>query len=446
MEKLLTLNLSIALAGIVLCLLGILLILVGAKADKRTDRCFILIYLCLILFVLSNMTGLLLRGRPGRLVRAGLCVSNFCEFLFPCLTVYLVSDCLLSIVDPEREQRSIRSMLTFLTLVHVALLILSQFNGMYYVLDAGNIYHRSAWYPLSYIMTTMMILTDAYLLHRYQNRLTKREITAFRIYFIVPGIALVIQIFVYGISILIFSTIIAALAMYVFIISDQTERYYQKEKENTELRIDLMLSQIQPHFLFNSLWVIQEICRTDPRRAEKAIGQFSRFLRHNMDSLTSDKMILFTEELEHTRCYIELQQLRFMDQLKVEYDLACTTFTIPTLTLQPLVENAITYGVRKNESGCGTVKLQTMELADCYKVIVTDNGPGFTPGELPEGERSHIGIRNVRTRLQQVCGGSLQIVSALGKGTTATITLPKTDAAADRLPGRKEKQYADFCH
>jgi sensor histidine kinase YesM len=135
-----------------------------------------------------------------------------------------------------------------------------------------------------------------------------------------------------------------------------------------------------------------------------------------------------------------------MDQLKVEYDLACTTFTIPTLTLQPLVENAITYGVRKNESGCGTVKLQTMELADCYKVIVTDNGPGFTPGELPEGERSHIGIRNVRTRLQQVCGGSLQIVSALGKGTTATITLPKTDAAADRLPGRKETQYADFCH
>ena len=108
------------------------------------------------------------------------------------------------------------------------------------------------------------------------------------------------------------------------------------------------------------------------------------------------------------------------------YDLESTDFRLPTLTLQPLVENAVTYGVRKSETGRGTVTIRSREYPDRWEVSVTDDGPGFVPDSLPgDSERSHVGLRNVRERLKHTCGGELRIDSVLGEGTTATIILPK---------------------
>ena len=86
-----------------------------------------------------------------------------------------------------------------------------------------------------------------------------------------------------------------------------------------------MLGQIQPHFLYNSLGTIQALCRVDPEKAEKAVGDFSRFLRHNMQSIENDQPILFYQELRHTQNYLALQKLRFGDDLKIE-----TVTTNPT--------------------------------------------------------------------------------------------------------------------
>jgi len=187
-----------------------------------------------------------------------------------------------------------------------------------------------------------------------------------------------------------------------------------------------MLSQIQPHFLYNTLGAIKSTYYDDPELARGAIDQFTDFLRHNMDSLTDDQPISFEKELEHVRCYLDLLQLRFGDSLRVEYDLECTDFRIPTLTLQPLVENAVTYGVRKNPKGNGQVVIRTRELPESYEVSVIDNGPGFVPDNVPgDNERSHVGIQNVRSRLHSVIGAELKIQSEPGKGTTAVMILPK---------------------
>ena len=149
-----------------------------------------------------------------------------------------------------------------------------------------------------------------------------------------------------------------------------------------------------------------------------------------MDSLTDDQPISFEKELEHVRCYLNLLQLRFGEALRVEYDLECTDFRLPTLTLQPLVENAVTYGVRKSSEGKGFVLIRSREYPDRYEVSVTDNGPGFVPDTLPgDSERSHVGLQNVRNRLSQVLGGNLEIHSVSGEGTTVTIILPKDKEA-----------------
>ena len=145
-----------------------------------------------------------------------------------------------------------------------------------------------------------------------------------------------------------------------------------------------------------------------------------------MDSLSENEPIPFTTELEHVKHFLALQQLRFEAALDVEYDLECTDFRLPTLTLQPIVENAVTYGVRKNPKGKGKVIIRSREYSDRWEVRVIDNGPGFVPETIPEDRyRSHIGIQNVRERLRYSIGGDLQMHSALGKGTTAIIILPK---------------------
>ena len=202
-------------------------------------------------------------------------------------------------------------------------------------------------------------------------------------------------------------------------------------------RMQIMLGQIQPHFLYNSLGAIRSTCVDDPYRARDAIDQFSEYLRHNMDSLSDDEPISFATELEHVKHFLAIQQLRFESALEVEYDLECTDFRIPTLTLQPIVENAVTYGVRKNRKGQGKVIIRSREYPDRWEVSVIDNGPGFVPESLPgDGDRSHIGIQNVRDRLRYSVGGDLQIHSVLGEGTTATIILPK----------KKENTHADIRH
>ena len=139
-----------------------------------------------------------------------------------------------------------------------------------------------------------------------------------------------------------------------------------------------------------------------------------------------DRPILFREERKHVESYLELQRLRFGEDLRVEFDLECESFFLPTLTLQPIVENAIRYGVRKNERGSGAVIIRSRDFPDRVELSVTDDGPGFVPDSIPgDSERSHVGLKNVRERLQRISGGELRVDSVIGKGTTVTMILPK---------------------
>ena len=421
------LNLSIELSGVILCAMGILLV-VFSKVDQRTRRYFVPFYSGLIVLAASNMAGLLMRGLPGPGWRVALSVSNFTEFLMPTVLTYIITQYLLSIIDPGREKRRLRIFLLALLVLDVIGLTVSQFIGFYYILDENNVYQRSAAYPLSYLMTAIMLCIDIGLLLRHKNAPVGKERTAFWIYFIVPTISIVLQNIQYGINFTIFSTIVAGLALYIFVVKEQTDRYYRQELENAQLRTDIMLSQIQPHFLHNALGAIEELCESDPKAAKAATVNFSRYLRRNMDSITEHNAIPFQRELEHTKIYLEMEKARFEDALRVCYDIQCTGFQLPTLTLQPIVENAVYHGARGEEKDVGTVTVATREYPDHYEAIVTDDGPGFDPSAPPahrKDGRSHVGIQNVRERLRRISGGELRIESEIGRGTTATIIIPK---------------------
>ena len=420
----LSINLNIAIVAILLSLIGIWQVLLSARLDRARTPYFILTYVILILFAGSNFAGQLLRGHPGPGFRAALYLTNFIEFCCPDLLVYGISRYLLSLVDPDRRRRTLRLGLTALMALHLGLVIVSQFTGLLYIIDGDNIYRRSSGFFLTYPAILAMMLLDLWLLCRERERLTGRERAAFWIYFTVPLAAVTVQVFVYGYNLIVLATNVAGLVMCSFILSSQTEAYYRQQEENMKLKVDIMLSQIQPHFLYNTLGAIQALCQGNPA-AEEATVKFARYLRGNMDALTAEGTIPFARELAHTRLYLELEQLRFEDALQVRWDLPCTDFQLPTLTLQPLVENAVRHGVRGSKSGKGVVTIATRAFPDRYEISVTDDGPGFVPGARQDDGRSHTGIRNVRDRLSRVAGGELRIDSAAGQGTTATIILPR---------------------
>lgn len=200
-------------------------------------------------------------------------------------------------------------------------------------------------------------------------------------------------------------------------------RMVREQQERQRMR--LMLSQIKPHFLYNSMTVIRDLIHTDPQAAEGAVDAFSDFLRHNMASIDSDQPIPFRKELEHVKSYLALQKLRFGEELKVCFDIACEDMLLPALTVEPLVENAVTHGIRESESGVGRVSIGTREMEDYYEICISDDGCGFDTSVLKETDSSHVGIRNVKERLKRLCGGKLEIRSTPGSGTKATIILPK---------------------
>lgn len=195
------------------------------------------------------------------------------------------------------------------------------------------------------------------------------------------------------------------------------------ENELTQERIAIMLSQIQPHFLYNALIVIKQLCDIDPKEAKIAVVQFSKYLRANMDSLKSRRPIRFEKELDHVQNYLALEKKRFGDRLNVVYDIQESNFVLPTLSLQPLVENAVRYGVMRRSNG-GTVTISTLREADHVLVVVTDDGVGYDPMQVQYDGRSHIGIENVRSRLKALCDGSMTIESTPGKGTRVTLHIP----------------------
>ena len=193
----------------------------------------------------------------------------------------------------------------------------------------------------------------------------------------------------------------------------------------TGQRVQQMLSQIKPHFLHNALTLIIDLCDTAPQKAKAATVEFSRYLRGNMESIDRTGPIPFEKELEHTKLYLNIEQMRFAGDLQVRYDIACTGFSLPALTVEPLAENAVRHGVREKPDGRGTVVIATRETPDGYEITVTDDGPGFDPDRLPEDGQMHVGIANVRERLRQIVDGSLEYRSAPGEGTAAIIRIPK---------------------
>ena len=185
-----------------------------------------------------------------------------------------------------------------------------------------------------------------------------------------------------------------------------------------------MISQIQPHFLYNMLNTIYHLCDKDVDLTKQAIDDFSTYLRNNINALSTTELVTFDKELEHIKTYIDLEKVRFGDELEIVYNIETSNFKLPILSIQPLVENAIKHGVSKKRGG-GRVTISTYEDESNYTICIEDTGLGYDVNQKPNDGKNHIGIQNVRDRIESRVNGRLTIESEIGVGTKSIVYIPK---------------------
>ena len=330
----------------------------------------------------------------------------------------------------SKEFTAFLSAAFLLVVVGVSFLPTSVYNNYYFV-----------------VLQLVSTLADLYVINRLCQELAKGDPYAGRLcfayLFIFAGIT-VDALYTNGMMPFLCSSFmpvcLSLFALQLTIIhADKAAKLFQRAREARELEHEVekanmavMISQIQPHFLYNALNTIKSLIRRDPKKAEQAVIDFSYYLRGNMDSLTHTEPIPFETELAHVKYYCDIELLRFSDKLKIEYDIQEKKFCVPTLSIQPIVENAIKHGVTKKPEG-GTVRISTASDDKDYIVTVKDDGVGFDPSAIEEDDgRSHVGIQNIRYRFENMMHATVSIESEKGVGTCVIIRIPKNSTTKEQ--------------
>lgn len=204
----------------------------------------------------------------------------------------------------------------------------------------------------------------------------------------------------------------------------QKRKLAKKEQELYDMQINILSAQISQHFIYNTLTTIKYLCKKDALLAAETVDEFAGYLRGNLEALTGDKTIWFSEELMHVKNFLAIEQKRFGKRINVIYDIREEAFMLPPLTLQPIVENAVKHGIAPKEQG-GTIRISTGKNDTDYWIRVEDDGVGYCVKERAKEKKTHIGMCNVAGRVGGLCGGSVKVLSSFGEGTKVLIKIPR---------------------
>ena len=407
-------------------LLVLLLISIFSNIEKRKTAYFFLwsivsaiipigLSILWYSFRLSNDAPLIVVKIIGTLVYITMLGASY-AFLLYCLSFFGKS---------EKLNRAIGIIMAIIGIGFTVVMIVNAFNDMFfnYVVENGiNLETTNIYFvPYNYMALTFLV---EFILLIVKKGMRVGERLAFVGFVIIPGVAIVFNVIYPELSILTLTILVAFASHFLYFYVQRGLMIQKQEKELSEKQIELTISQIRPHFIYNCLSSISYLCTKDPQLAVEAIDDFSAFLRVNFSNISQNKIVPFSQELEHTMKYLKLEKMRFEDRVRVYFDIRVDNFEIPSLTLQPLVENAVKHGICKKAEG-GTIVIRTTESEKEYLVEVIDDGVGFDPDVPPSDGRVHVGVTNVKNRLKNMVNGRLDISSTINKGTRMSIHIPK---------------------
>ena len=414
-------NFGIAVAGMMVVLSGLLMSILSRYQEKWNRKYFIRLFSLLIAYVgcdLLSQISLVMLGAPAaplsRIAVFG--ESIFSSLLMPMLTIYLLRS-----TGEDWRKSALLTAVGALWLVYFALLAVTQFTTVFYTVTPDNVYRRGPWYPVLLIPPVLLMLLNLLALWRRRAKLTRRKRLAFALYLLIPMGCMLVQMLSYGLLMIVIGSCVAAFFMFLFNLRDQQDRYTAQQREIADQRASILVLQMRPHFIYNTLMSIYSLCNLDPRKARQVTMDFTNYLRKNFTAVASAEPIPFTSELEHTRAYLAVEQAQYEDSLFVEYDTPHTMFRVPPLTLQPIVENAVKHG-RDPYAGAFHISVRTRKTDRGSEIVVEDDGRGFEPAA--DNSEGHLALNNIRQRLEIMCGGALTIEPRDGGGTRVTVFVP----------------------
>ncbi len=211
---------------------------------------------------------------------------------------------------------------------------------------------------------------------------------------------------------------------YFFRFRDRERETAQLQTQLAEAKLSALHAQLNPHFLFNTLNAVSSLVERDPRGVRRMIARLSELLRYTLDGGNEHEVVL-SQELSFLERYLEIMQIRFQDKLEIDMQIGddARNALVPSLILQPLVENAVKHGVDKI-SAPGKIAIRARREVDQLVLTVTDNGPG--PTRIARLDDAGVGLANTRQRLEQLYGSaqSLTLADAPDGGTVARIVIP----------------------
>ena len=408
-------------AMLVLTMLTLWITLIIPNPNQWNKRFFVAMFAIFVLCMIDFSVDLLVYDDPNMALAAKIAV--YFEYLLlsipmPMFTAYLLRTC-----GENWLKSPLFRTVVVLWIIYFILLAIAQFTTFLYYFTPDNQYIRASWYLL--LLTpifAVMFLNLASVIKR-RDKLPRKYYIAFLIHLIPLQVALLVNntIIKTNTVFAVLGICVSTLAMFAIILYDQIESYVGQQQEIAHQRASIMVLQMRPHFIYNAMMSIYYLCVQDPKKAQQVTLDFTTYLRKNFTAIASENIVLFPDELEHTRAYLAVEQVQFEDSLFVEYDTPHKNFRLPPLTLQPIVENAVKHGMDPEYAPL-RISIRTRETDSGSEIIVEDNGPGFAPAD---GDcEPHIALANIRQRLEIMCGGKLTIRPREGGGTVVSVIIP----------------------
>ncbi len=419
-------NFGFAIGGLVIAFIGLFINYSAYYLDNNSKIFFRLFFLFLVLYVSSNLLSQISLFYHYHSLVSLSRFAIFIESLSSSVLLLFFSMYLMKHLKNKKKKTMIFYIAFGLWVIYFAILVITQFTQNIYYFTDDNVYHRGRYYSLLLIPPILAIALNLLVIIKNKKALAPKIRKAFCFYLIIPLICSIVQMFTYGLFLIVIGTSISALLMMFYIVNEQVNMYILQKEETIKARTNTMLLQMRPHFIYNTMTSIYYLCEQNPDKAMETINNFTNYLRRNYSAISSSSTIPFKDELEHVQAYLAIEQTRFEDNLTVEFDTPNTNFRLPPLTLQPIVENSVKYGVDP-ELNPLHIKITSKETEKDNVITVTDTGPGFDENDpMPDDNKEpHVALKNIRERLDIMSNGSISIEKKAEGGTEVTIIIPK---------------------
>lgn len=416
-------NAAYAISGAMLVMMsiGIAFSAFMPALDRWSRRYFIMFFSVLLIYAGIISIDVMIYANPemASLLKIIMILEYLCFSVLTVMPMPLLLHCC-----GEEQINSVLLRAEIMTwCVFCIMLLATQLCDIFYYVSSDNQYYRGPLFPLmiSPLAVIMIINTAALIIKR--KKISKRFFLALLIYILPTTILVILYMFAAVDLVISFWVLLCALTMFALILTDNMKKYMHQQREIANQRANVMILQMRPHFVYNTMMGIYYLCGQDSQKAKQVTLDFTTYLRKNFDALASEDTVPFKDELEHTRAYLAVEKAQFEDSLFVSFDTPHTLFRLPPLTLQPIVENSVKHGMAASDDPIH-ITIVTRQTDTTSEIIVEDDGPGF--GSVDNNE-PHIALKNIRERLKLMCKGTLEISPREGGGTSVKVTIPEPD-------------------